>query len=97
MVYVPAIWVLIGLSSLLLGWFKSLTGFVWLYLAFSFVVVYMGSLFQFPEWVVKLSPFGHIPHWPIEEMDFVSAVILTGIAILLTLAGLIGCNRRDIG
>lgn len=96
-VYLPAIWAMIGLSALLMGWFKSLTGFVWLYLAFSFVVVYMGSLFQFPEWVVQVSPFGHIPQWPIEEMDIGAAAVLAGIAILLAIAGVVGYNKRDIG
>lgn len=96
-VYLPAIWAMIGTAALLLGWLNQLTGFVWLYLTFSFVVVYLGSLFQFPEWIVKLSPFGHIPQWPIEEMNFGVAAILILIAIVITIIGFIGYNRRDIG
>lgn len=96
-VYLPAIWAMIGTAVLLLGWLNRLTGFVWLYLTFSFVVVYMGSLFQFPEWIVKLSPFGHIPQWPIEEINFGVSIILILIAIVITIIGFIGYNRRDIG
>ena len=95
-VYLPAIWVMIGFVALLLGWLKSLTGVVWLYLAFSFIVVYMGSLFQFPEWVEKLTPFGYIPAVPIEEFNFLTAAMLTMIAFIGVAVGLNGYNRRDI-
>lgn len=95
--FLPGAWVMVGVAVLLIGWAPRLTGFVWLYLAFSFVVVYLGGLFQFPAWVEKLSPFGHVAKIPIEEMDFASAAILTGTAAALIIIGLIGFNRRDIG
>lgn len=95
-VYLPAIWAMVGLAALLLGWLKSFSGAVWLYLAFSFVAVYMGSLFQFPEWVEKLTPFGYIPAVPIEEFDFWTAAALTIIALTGAAAGLFGYNKRDI-
>ena len=60
MVYLPAMWVMIGIAVLLIGFAPKLTGFIWIYLLYSFIVVYLGGLFQFPEWLGKLSPFGHI-------------------------------------
>lgn len=97
MAFLPAAAVMVGVAVLLIGWAPRLTGFVWLYLAFSFVVVYLGGLFQFPAWVQKLSPFGHIAKIPIEEMNFASAMILTGIAAVLIITGMIGYKRRDVG
>ncbi|WP_078381837.1 ABC transporter permease [Sutcliffiella halmapala] len=96
MVYLPAIWVMVGLTVLLVGLFPKFTGVIWLYLAYSFVVVYLGGLFQFPEWMNKLSPFGHIPKLPVEEIDYMKVTTLIIISIVLLLAGFIGYRKRDI-
>ncbi|AQU78028.1 ABC transporter permease [Planococcus faecalis] len=97
MVYFPAVLVMVGVASLLLGWASKWTGVVWLYLLFSFIVVYMGSLFRFPDWVEKLTPYGHVPQLPIEEMDYLTAAILILVAVGFIVIGMIGFNRRDIG
>ncbi|UOQ92123.1 ABC transporter permease [Halobacillus shinanisalinarum] len=96
MVYLPAMWIMIGFAGLFVGMEPKLTGLTWLYLIFSFIVVYMGSLFQFPDWVSKLSPFGHIPRLPIEDMNFMKATILTIFAVILTILAFMGYNKRDI-
>ena len=74
MVYLPAMWIMTAVAVLLIGFAPRLTGFVWMYLLYSFIVVYLGGLFQFPEWLGKLSPFGHIPKLPVEDMDFMKVV-----------------------
>ncbi|UOR13739.1 ABC transporter permease [Halobacillus amylolyticus] len=96
MVYLPATWIMIGFAVLFVGMEPKLTGLTWLYLIFSFVAVYMGGLFQFPEWVSKLSPYGHIPQIPIEDMDVTNVSILTIFAMVLTILGFIGYKKRDI-
>ncbi|TQR20541.1 ABC transporter permease [Psychrobacillus vulpis] len=96
MVYLPAMWTMIGLSILLIGLFPQFSGFTWLYFVYSFVVVYLGGLLQFPDWMSKLSPYGHIPHLPVEEMDFMPVSILAIIAIVLIIVGFATYNRRDI-
>jgi len=53
-------------------------------------------MLQFPEWMGKLTPFGHIPKLPVEDMDFMKVSMLTIIAILLLAAGFLGYNKRDI-
>src|SRR5690606_27969968 len=68
MVYYPAVLVMISLAVVLIGWFPRRTSLIWLYVFYSFFVLYLGGLFQFSEWVGKLSPFGYIPQLPIEEM-----------------------------
>lgn len=96
MIYLPAIWIMLGLAVLLLGVEPKFTGFIWFYLLFSFIVVYLGNLLQFPVWLVNLSPYGHIPQFPVEEMDLMRITMLTLIAMILTFAGFIGYNKRDI-
>lgn len=95
--YLPAVWVMIGLTVLLIGWLPKFTGFIWLYLTFSFFVIYLGSLFQLPEWVEKGTPFGYVSAIPLEGFDWLQAALLTGVAAVLIVAGFIGYNKRDIG
>lgn len=47
----------------------------------------MGELFNFPEWMGRLTPFGHIPQIPVEDMDVGKTVILTIVAVILLAAG----------
>ncbi|OIJ21472.1 ABC transporter permease [Anaerobacillus alkalidiazotrophicus] len=96
MVYLPAMWVMIGVAVLLVGLFPSLTGISWLYLGYSFFIVYLGGLLQFPEWLGKASPFGHVPKLPVEDFDFLKVLVLTIVALALALLGFLGYNKRDI-
>ncbi|MBS4535070.1 ABC transporter permease [Clostridium sp. D2Q-14] len=96
MVYLPAMWGMVGLAALLIGLIPKLTGLTWLYLGYSFFVVYLGDILQVPEWMTKLSPFGHVPKIPIDDMNFTIISVLTLIAASLVAIGFIGYNKRDI-
>lgn len=96
MVYLPAIWMIIGVAVLLIGFIPRLTGLTWLYLGYSFFVVYLGGVLQFPDWMGKLSPFGHIPKIPVENMNYMKVSVITILAIITTVIGFIGYNKRDI-
>jgi len=95
-VYLPAIWIMIGLATLFLGVYSWATGLTWLYLVYSFFVIYLGKLLQLPQWMKKLSPFGNIPQLPVEDMNWAIILILTIIALFLIASGFAGYNRRDI-
>ncbi|QAS51401.1 ABC transporter permease [Halobacillus litoralis] len=94
--YYPAMLVMISIAVLLIGCLPNLTGFIWLYVLYSFLVLYLGGLFQFSDWVGNLSPFGHVPQIPIEDYSFMALAGLSLFAVLLTIAGFIGFNKRDI-
>lgn len=89
-------WIMVGLAVLLIGFIPKLSSLTWAYLGYSFFVVYLGDMLQLPDWLAKLSPFGHIPQVPIEEVRLSTMVILIIIAILSIVAGFIGYNKRDI-
>lgn len=95
-VYLPAMWLMIGIAVLLIGMAPRLTSVVWLYLVFSFIVVYLGELLQFPDWLSRLSPYGHIPQVPVEDVNIFGLIILTVIACVLTIVGYMGYQKRDI-
>jgi ABC-2 type transport system permease protein len=58
--------------------------------------VYLGQMFQFPDWVAQLTPFGHIPKTPIEEVSFMPLFILSTVAAGLIIIGFVGYRKRDI-
>lgn len=96
MIYYPAMFVMLGLAVFFIGFFPKLTSVIWIYLAYSFFVLYLGGLFQLQDWVGKLSPFGYIPRLPVEPLEWTPVIILTIIAVLLMLLGFIGYRKRDI-
>jgi len=96
MIYLPAIWITIGMTILLISYLPRYTGLVWAYLGFSFFAVYLGKLLELPDWVSKISPFGHLPQIPIEDMSWTSPIVLTVIAILFMAVGFIKYKKRDM-
>ena len=95
-VYLPAIWVMLAIALLLMGINPSLTGLTWLYLGYSFFVIYLGGLLNVPDWLGNLSPYGHIAQLPIENMDYMASAYLTIIAILISVIGFAAYRKRDI-
>lgn len=96
MAYLPALWVMIGVAVLMIGLVPQGVGLTWLYLGYSFLVVYLGGLLQFPNWLARLSPFGNVPQLPVEGLDFTKLSILSVLALALILAGLTGYKKRDV-
>ncbi|TMW72890.1 ABC transporter permease [Alteribacter natronophilus] len=96
MVYLPAVWIMIGAAVFLIGVLPKFSGFIWAYLGYTFLVVYLGELLQFPEWLKNLSPFGYVPQVPVEELSFTVLAVLTLVAAVLVIAGFTGYRRRDI-
>ncbi|NBJ67956.1 MULTISPECIES: ABC transporter permease [Clostridia] len=96
LVYVPAVWVMLGVTITLIGVSGKFTNWIWGYLIYSFIMVYLGNLIRFPEWMIKLSPYGHISQLPIEAMNWDVALILTTIAVGFTWIGFIGYRNRNM-
>lgn len=94
--YYPAQLVLIGLAAFFVGLVPKLTALNWLYLFYSFVVLYMGGLLQVPDWTKRITPFGYVPNAPVEEVTLLPLLVLGLIAAALTLTGFAGYRRRDI-
>jgi ABC-2 type transport system permease protein len=96
MVYLPALWVMMGISVFLIGILPKLTVLNWAIYAYSFGAVYFGRLFDMPEWSLKITPFGNIPQLPVQELNMTPLIVLTLIAVALTTVGMIAFSRRDI-
>ncbi|WP_099221521.1 ABC transporter permease [Listeria costaricensis] len=96
MVYLPAMLIMIGLALLLVGWLPKLTSIVWLYLVFSFFVVYLGKMLKIPDWMSNLTPYGWVPRLPTESFDAAPIVWMSVIGVVLLIIGMIGYRRRDV-
>ena len=88
-------WVSLGLAVFLIGWLPRLGMIDYLFLGFSFMMIYIGTVAELPEWTQKLSPFGHVSRYPVEILEFVPLLVLIGIALVLMIAGVVGYKRRD--
>jgi len=96
LVYLPAIWVLVGLAALLVGAAPKGANLAWFYLGYTFFVSYFGSLLQIPAWMSKLTPWGYIPNVPLEPVRPWTAAAALVLAAALMALGLAGYRRRDI-
>lgn len=95
-VYLPALLVLIGLTTFLIGWIPKITIVSWVMLLYSFIVIYFGELFDFSDWMKNFSPFGHVPKVPMDDINLLTLIILAVLGIALTYLGVLGYNKRDI-
>lgn len=96
LLYLPAIWVLIGLASLLIGIMPRLTSLTYVYLGYSFIAVYFGKIAGFPEWFKALTPYGYISGHPLEDINWTNQIVLLIIFILMTSIGFISYRKRDL-
>lgn len=97
MIYLPALWVMIGFAVLLIGLLPKATALVWVYFGGAFFLMLLGRMLTgIPEWLLKISPFSHIPQLPVDNINYVTLLILTFIAAALTFIGFVFYRKRDV-
>ncbi|MBA4866658.1 ABC transporter permease [Streptomyces sp. PSKA54] len=97
LVQVPAIWTLGALALFLYGVFpKASVAAGWAAAGLALALGWIGPALDIPQSVLDLSPFGHLPKLPGQEMAWTPVVALTLIAAGLAAAGLAGLRRRDM-
>lgn len=94
--YLPAVWVLGGVTVLLFGFVPLINSAAWLVMAFCVVVLMFGATLKFPGWLMSLSPFDNIALVPAQEFDAVPVLLTMAVALLLGTAGAFGFRRRDL-
>jgi ABC-2 type transport system permease protein len=97
MVQVPAVWVLAGIAAALFGLLPRLTSLAWAALVVFLLLGQLGSLFQLSQWALDLSPFTHLPKLPGGAFTATPLIWLVVVTAALTIAGLAGFRRRDVG
>jgi putative exporter of polyketide antibiotics len=96
-VQLPAVWVLAGMAIAIFGLLPRLTFLSWAALAVFALFALFGEVLQLEQWMLDLSPFTHLPKLPGDEISAEPLIWLFAVAALLTIAGMAGFRRRDIG
>jgi len=96
LITVPAVWAVVGITVLALGIAPHWTFVGWIALAWCVIAGWFGVILGLPEWILKTSPFGHLPGWPGAPMNWAPDLILLAITALMLVSALRGLLRRDI-
>lgn len=94
--YLPAIWLMSAMGAFLAAAFPKKRHLAYLYLAISFVLVYIGSVANFPNWVQKVTPFDYVSNYPVEILKLLPLLIMNGVSLLLVMAAILLYRRRDL-
>ncbi|GGO56395.1 ABC transporter membrane-spanning protein [Streptomyces daqingensis] len=94
--YAPALWVTAGVTALIYGWVPRAAAAAWSVPVYAFLAGYLGQILRLPGWMNDLSPFGHVPRLPSEDMDWTPVLLLSATAAVLLAVGLAGFRRRDL-
>jgi ABC-2 type transport system permease protein len=94
----PAALVLAGLAIALVGLLPwESVALAWTAVALTAVIAVFGTALRWPAWLTDVSPFTQTPKLPGGTVSARPLLWLCGIAVALTVAGLIGLRRRDVG
>jgi ABC-2 type transport system permease protein len=96
LVYVPALWVLIGLTAALFGLVPGMVSVSWIVLVGCLLLELGRELRLVSQAILNLSPFTHVPQLLLDEGSAVPLIGLVIAASLLTAVGLVGFRRRDV-
>lgn len=94
--YIPAILATLSIAILFIGIKTKLVFLSYIYLFYSFIVVYIGRMLDLPKFMEKISPFGLTPNYPLKEMEFGIHGLLLAIFIILSAIGLYSYRNRDL-
>ncbi len=92
----PGLWLVAGVTMLLIGWAPRLLSLVWVLLGWTMFCTWLASLFDVPVWLTNLQPWGLLPKLPSDPMRWTPVIAETLLALALLAAGLLGYRRRDL-
>lgn len=94
--YVPALIVVYGLGACLVGLLPRWQSVIWIWPAYGFFSLYLGSLLDLPQWATRLTPYGWINNVPVAQVQWPTAAWMTLLGLGLILCG--GCvyANRDL-
>ena len=96
MLYIPAIWSMIGIAVLLAAYIPRLTSLVWTLLGYSFFIAYVGSVLKLPSWANYFNPFHYVPTLVMTDPSYIGIIMLTVISVALVATGFLGYRNRDM-
>lgn len=92
----PGTLLVLGLAMLLIGWAPRAFPLALAVIGWSILAAWVGALLNFPEWLLQMQPWGHLPRLPTDSLTWTAIVVESLIGVALLMAGLAGYCRRDI-
>ena len=93
----PPILAIAGAIALVYGLRSSWsTIFAWGSFVGVLVITQLGALLRFPQWVMNISPFGHMSNYPVEPLARTPIVVMLIFALVTIVLGLVAFRNRDI-
>jgi ABC-2 type transport system permease protein len=95
-VQLPAVWVLGAVTVALFGLMPRAVAASWVAFAFCFLFGQLGAIFDFPQALLDISPYTHLPRLPGGTVEALPLILLAVVAAALGAVGLAGLRRRDV-
>lgn len=93
----PPILAIGGLTVATFGLFpRAVIAVSWSMFAGTLVISQFGVLLKLPQFIMNLSPFSHLTNMPAQPVEYLPLTILTGVALISTVAGLILFRQRNV-
>ncbi|VVJ20509.1 Efflux ABC transporter [Amycolatopsis camponoti] len=92
----PAVWVLAGLSALLIGFVPRFAAAAWGLLGAFLLLSLVGTALRWNDVVLGISPFQHLPRLPGGTFSATPVLWLVAVALAAGAGGLAALRRRDI-
>jgi len=96
LVYLPAIWLMVGITVALFGLVPRFTPLAWALLGLFFIINLLGDSMDISQWIKDISPFTHVPNLLVGQSIETPLGLVLVAALLLTFIGIVGFKRRDI-
>lgn len=93
---IPGLVLVVGLGMVLIGWIPRAYPLIWILIGWSIFTSWFAALLNFPEWVVKFHPWGHLSVIPRDRMEWAPFLFELGLGLVLLAVGLVGYRRRGI-
>ena len=95
--YLPAVLLFGSVAVALYGVVPRVASLAWALVVWAAVVVFLGELLGLPAWARDVSPLAQTPLVPDASPAVAPLVVMSVLAAALTLLGVVGLRRRDVG
>lgn len=94
--HAPGVLVMLGIAAMLFGVLPRAVGATWALLGYSLFIGIFGPLADLPRWARSMLPMEHTGRPPLDDISWLTAMILLVIAAASMAVGLAGFRRRDL-
>ena len=96
MAYAPALWLAAAVAVAVFGMIPKAMLLAWFVPAYGFFALMIAPLMGLPGWMNDLSPFEYVPRIPSVDFEAMPLIVMTALALVLIVAGLLGIRSRDM-